>query len=163
MEIPLNLAKWRYQMVINLLGSSLFLGTGIALLYVYSLQNSIPESKIIIASSAFVMGVPSAIIVGHLLLIRKGTAMTFSGGRFTDHTRIFRKTKNVPISDIEAIKIVYRSRPFSGISREYRIQYFDQQLRESNEVFIADYLVSRMQLVEVANELAKQAGIEDIE
>ena len=160
LHISVDRWKWRSQIAVNFLASLAFIAIAALVVIINSTHSTLTTDKAMIAACAFVLGVPSLLIIIHLLGLRGKEAMCIENMTFSDNTRLFRKTTGIYLKDISAIDILYRARPFSGISREYKVEFKDHKTGETGTAYLADYLVSRTSLELFVEQLSEGAGIE---
>ncbi len=149
LTIPIQRAKWTTQFIMHFL-CVVFFGAVAWFMATRPVEPGSIDNAALYAGCLIVITMPSLMVVLHLLMVSGKTGILIVGHKFSDRTRLFRRVRDIQVNCITSVKIVYRGRPFTGISREYRVEFNDQDTGKSGEFFLADYLVSREDMEKVA-------------
>lgn len=158
--ISLSQRKWWIQFSINFFAVVLF---STMIWFVNNRPEPIAgkeSSKILLLVCTAGLGLPSLFVILHLFLVKGKEPISVKNGMLTDRSRVFRSSKNIPVDSITKIRIIYRSRPFTGISREYRADFKRSNENDETSVYLSDYLISRQDLEKLVRKIADWTKIE---
>ena len=118
------------------------------------------SSQLLLVVCTAGLGLPSLFVLIHLFLVRGKEPISIKNSLLNDRSRVFRSSKNIPVEAISKIRIIYRSRPFTGISREYKADFKRPSENEESSVYLSDYLISRVDLELVVKKILDETKLE---